>query len=84
MGGLVFGWLSSVNRRLGRIPEPTLWLFDSVGLAAFLAVTGLSAGPDFVRGLREYGVGLVIVRGRQRLPRALGHRDGGDNVTLSG
>jgi len=60
VGGLVFGWLRSVDRRFGRIPEATLWLFDSVGLAAFLAAVGLSAGPDFVRGLWESGVSLVI------------------------
>ena len=60
LGGLVFGWLRSVNPRFGRIPEPTLWLFDSVGLAAFLALVGLSAGPEFVRGLKESGVSLVV------------------------
>lgn len=59
VGGLVFGWLSSVNRRFGRIPEPALWLFDSVGLAAFMAAVGLGAGPDFVRGIRESGVSLL-------------------------
>ncbi|HTT37504.1 MAG TPA: aspartate-alanine antiporter [Burkholderiales bacterium] len=60
LGGLVFGWLRSVNPRFGRIPEATLWLFDSVGLTAFLALVGLSAGPEFVRGLRESGVSLVV------------------------
>ncbi len=60
LGGLVFGWLRSVNPRFGRIPEPTLWLFDSVGLTAFLALVGLSAGPDFVRGVKESGVSLVV------------------------
>ena len=60
LGGLVFGWLRSVNPRFGRIPEPTLWLFDSVGLTAFLALVGLSAGPEFVRGLKESGVSLVV------------------------
>jgi len=59
LGGLVFGWLRSVNPRFGRIPEATLWLFDSVGLTAFLALVGLSAGPDFVHGVKESGVSLV-------------------------
>jgi putative transport protein len=31
-----------------------------VGLAAFLAAVGLSAGPDFVTGLKQSGVNLVI------------------------
>jgi putative transport protein len=59
LGGLVCGWLRSVDRRFGRIPEPALWLFDSVGLNAFLAVVGIDAGPDFVRGLQESGLQLV-------------------------
>ncbi|MCU0869285.1 MAG: aspartate-alanine antiporter, partial [Burkholderiales bacterium] len=60
LGGLVFGWMSSVSRRFGQIPEPALWLFDSLGLTAFIAAVGLSAGPDFVRGLREAGGVLVL------------------------
>lgn len=60
LGGLVAGWLRSVSRRFGRIPEPALWLFDSVGLNAFLALVGISAGPDFVRGLQESGLPLVL------------------------
>jgi putative transport protein len=60
LGGLVFGWLRSVNRRFGRVPEGALWLFDSVGLAAFLAATALAASPDFVTGLQKSGVSLVI------------------------
>jgi putative transport protein len=59
LGGLVAGWLRSVSRRFGRVPEPALWLFDSVGLNAFLALVGISAGPDFVRGLQESGLPLV-------------------------
>lgn len=59
LGGLVAGWLRSVSRRFGRVPEPALWLFDSVGLNAFLALVGISAGPDFVRGLQESGPALV-------------------------
>ena len=59
LGGLVAGWLRSVSRRFGRVPEQALWLFDSVGLNAFLALVGISAGPDFVRGLQESGLPLV-------------------------
>ena len=44
----------------GRIPGPTLWVFESLGLAGFVAVVGLNAGPDFVQGLRTSGVSLVV------------------------
>ena len=33
---------------------------DSVGLTAFLAVTALTAGPDFIQGLQKSGVSLVV------------------------
>ena len=35
--GLVFGWLRSVYPTFGRIPEPALWIFDTVGLRCSLA-----------------------------------------------
>jgi putative transport protein len=59
--GLVFGWLRSVRPTFGRIPEPALWVFDTIGLAVFIACVGLSAGPSFVAGLRETGPSLIVV-----------------------
>lgn len=59
--GLVFGWLRSVRPTFGRIPEPALWVFDTVGLAVFIGCVGLAAGPGFVAGLREAGPSLVLV-----------------------
>ena len=59
--GLVFGWLRSVRPTFGRIPEPALWVFDTIGLAVFIGCVGLGAGPSFVAGLRTTGPGLVVV-----------------------
>ncbi|HEY6929211.1 MAG TPA: aspartate-alanine antiporter [Thermoanaerobaculia bacterium] len=59
--GLVFGWLRSVRPTFGRIPEPALWVFDTIGLAAFIGVVGLSAGPSFLSGLRQTGPSLLLV-----------------------
>ncbi len=59
--GLVFGWLRSVYPTFGRIPEPALWIFDTVGLAVFIGIVGLTAGPTFVTGLRQTGPSLLIV-----------------------
>lgn len=59
--GLVFGWLRSVRPTFGRIPEPALWVFDTIGLAVFIGVVGLSAGPSFVSGLRTTGLSLLLV-----------------------
>lgn len=59
--GLVFGWLRSVRPTFGRIPEPAMWVFDTVGLTTFVAVVGLGAGPSFVAGLQKSGISLVMV-----------------------
>jgi putative transport protein len=59
--GLVFGWLRSVYPTFGGIPEPALWLFDTLGLAVFIAVVGLAAGPSFIDGLRRTGLTLLLV-----------------------
>jgi putative transport protein len=61
LGGLVCGWLRSVKPGLfGRVPRPTLWIFESIGLTGFVAVVGLNAGPDFVEGLKASGLSLVV------------------------
>jgi putative transport protein len=59
--GLVFGWLRSVRPTFGRIPEPAMWVFDTVGLTTFMACVGLAAGPSFIAGLQKSGVSLVFV-----------------------
>ena len=60
--GLVFGWLRSVRPTFGRIPEPALWVFDTVGLAVFIGIVGLNAGPSFITGLRVTGPSLILCR----------------------
>lgn len=59
--GLVFGWLRSLQPTFGRIPEEALWVFDTVGLAVFIAIVGLNAGPHFITGLRATGPSLLFV-----------------------
>ncbi len=60
LGGLLAGWLHSVRPAVARIPEAVLRLFDSIGLAGFLAVVGINAGPGFVTGLVTSGFPLII------------------------
>ena len=59
--GLVFGWLRSVYPFFGRMPEPAIWIFDTVGLCLFIGVVGISAGPGFVTGLQKTGISLVVM-----------------------
>ena len=61
LGGLVCGWFHSVRPHIfGSIPGPTLWIFESIGLTGFVAIVGLNAGPDFVKGLKASGPTLVL------------------------
>jgi putative transport protein len=56
--GLFFGWLRSVKPTFGRIPSPTVWFMNSVGLNIFIAIVGISSGPAFVAGLQKLGFSL--------------------------
>jgi putative transport protein len=58
--GLIFGWLRSIYRSFGRIPEPAIWIFDTASLCIFVAIVGMNAGPSFVSGLQTTGVSLVF------------------------
>ena len=60
IAGIVGGWLRSVRPSFGRIPTPTIWFMNSVGLNIFIAIVGISAGPGFVNGLKTQGVGLFL------------------------
>jgi putative transport protein len=60
ISGLFFGWLRSVRPFFGRIPSPTVWFMNSVGLNVFIAVVGVSSGPGFVSGLRQLGFSLFL------------------------
>jgi putative transport protein len=60
VSGLFFGWLRSVHPTFGRIPSPTVWFMNSVGLNMFIAVVGISSGPGFVAGLQQLGFSLFL------------------------
>ena len=60
IAGIIGGWLRSVRPSFGRVPTPTLWFMNSVGLNIFIAIVGISAGPGFVNGLKTQGAGLFV------------------------
>jgi putative transport protein len=60
IAGIIGGWLRSVHPSFGRVPTPTLWFMNSVGLNIFIAIVGISAGPGFVNGLKTQGIGLFL------------------------
>ena len=60
IAGILFGWYRSTRPTFGRIPSPTVWFMNNVGLNIFIAIVGISAGPGFVAGLKALGVSLFL------------------------
>jgi putative transport protein len=60
LAGLFIGWLRSRRPHFARIPDAAIAMMTSLGLAAFVGMIGLHAGPVFVEAVREAGFGLLI------------------------
>ena len=60
LAGLLVGYLRTRYPRFGRIPDGAISLMTSLGLAAFVGLTGIHAGPIFLSALRESGIGLLL------------------------
>ncbi|SFI64917.1 putative transport protein [Phyllobacterium sp. CL33Tsu] len=60
LAGLIVGHLRTQFPLFGRIPDGAVSLMTALGLAAFVAMTGLHAGPVFVSAIAEAGVGLLF------------------------
>jgi putative transport protein len=60
LAGLLVGYLRSHYPLFGRIPDGAVALMTSLGLAAFVGLTGIHAGPIFLSALREAGIGLLF------------------------
>jgi putative transport protein len=60
LAGLLVGYLRTRLPHFGRIPDGAISLMTSLGLAAFVGLTGIHAGPIFLSALREAGIGLLL------------------------
>ncbi|MBD9558980.1 MULTISPECIES: aspartate-alanine antiporter [Ensifer] len=60
LAGLVVGHLRTRFPLFGRIPDAAVSLMTALGLAGFVAMTGLHAGPVFGPAIAEAGVGLLV------------------------
>lgn len=60
LAGLLVGYLRTRLPRFGRIPDGAISLMTSLGLAAFVGLTGIHAGPIFLSALRESGIALLL------------------------
>ncbi|WP_250518089.1 aspartate-alanine antiporter [Caballeronia sp. ATUFL_M1_KS5A] len=60
LAGLLFGWIRSRYPLTGSLPSAAAQILKDFGLCTFIAAVGLSAGPDALRLVREYGIALPV------------------------
>jgi putative transport protein len=60
LAGLVVGWMRSVRPWFARFPDAAILFMRSIGLAAFVAMVGLKAGPIFVTAVHDHGYVLFL------------------------
>jgi len=60
VSGLAFGWLRARLPVMGSLPVPAAEILKDFGLATFIAAVGLSAGPDALKLIKQYGVILPV------------------------
>jgi putative transport protein len=60
LAGLLVGHMRTHYPLFARIPDGAIALMTSLGLAAFVGLTGIHAGPVFLSALKEAGLGLLL------------------------
>jgi len=61
LSGLAFGWLRSTHPRFAALPTGASNFLRDFGLAVFVAIVGISAGPQAITTMKEYGVTLFFL-----------------------
>lgn len=59
--GLIFGWLRSRYPQMGALPTGASNFLRDFGLAIFVSVVGLTAGPQAFTTIKQYGVELFLL-----------------------
>ncbi|AQS37822.1 aspartate-alanine antiporter [Shewanella psychrophila] len=61
VSGLMFGWLRNTHPRFASLPMGASNFLRDFGLAVFVGLVGLSAGPQAVVTIKEYGLTLLFL-----------------------
>ncbi|MEZ8086287.1 aspartate-alanine antiporter [Vibrio sp. 1S139] len=61
VSGLIVGWLRSRNPHVAQFPESAASFIRDFGLAAFVGIVGLQAGPQAVDTIKEHGMSLLFL-----------------------
>ena len=61
LSGLLFGWLRSVHPRFAALPIGASTFLRDFGLAVFVGVVGIGAGPQALIAIEQYGLTLFFL-----------------------
>lgn len=61
LSGLLFGWLRSVHPRFAALPVGASNFLRDFGLAVFVGIVGIGAGPQAIVAIRQYGLTLFFL-----------------------
>jgi putative transport protein len=61
LSGLLFGWLRSVHPRFAALPIGASSFLRDFGLAVFVGIVGIGAGPQALTAIEQYGLTLFFL-----------------------
>jgi putative transport protein len=61
LSGLMFGWLRSVHPRFSALPLGASNFLRDFGLAVFVGIVGITAGPQALVAIQKYGLTLFFL-----------------------
>jgi aspartate-alanine antiporter len=61
LSGLLFGWLRSVHPRFAAVPLGASNFLRDFGLAVFVGIVGISAGPQALAAIEKFGLTLFFL-----------------------
>ncbi len=61
LSGLFFGWLRSVHPKFSALPLGASNFLRDFGLAVFVGIVGITAGPQALVAIRQYGMTLFFL-----------------------
>lgn len=61
LSGLLFGWLRSVHPRFAALPVGASNFLRDFGLAVFVGIVGIGAGPQALVAIKQYGLTLFFL-----------------------
>lgn len=61
LSGLMFGWLRSVHPKFAALPFGASSFLRDFGLAVFVGIVGIMAGPPALLAIRQHGLTLLML-----------------------